>query len=645
VLARTITCPLLATILLLATVRVAPAQTPPSSKQSSQQSSSAQQAAAGRLHVLLINGGGSREENFQSHIAHLRELTAHLLAAKVPKEQIAILSADGADPTADVATLDPGPEDLWRLAGTPLAGLLGEPLRFVDGTVPGMTLLPATSASLRQYLQGLRTRATTGDTLFVYVTDHGTNDPKDPLRNQITLWGRREGINVRQLGAELSRLPAGMRVVTVMSQCFSGGFARLPETLTGAARSHLAVCGYFASPADRPAYGCFPEADRDNRTGHAFTVIDALTRSGRLPDVHADVLLNDRSPDVPQRTSDAFLFDVISTAAEGAGKPLDEFADHLLDGSGGSKAPAALTLADRLARAYDLAPPLTLTALGKQLDDLDRARGELGKHQKLWESALSDSTRAQLEEFQVANPAWRPRLRPAVIRRLDPDARRALTRELLTALRAYAESRPALTAIAEKLLARADEAAALVYQLDVREAAFQRVRLLLFDAAARVHLTATAADRDERSAELAAQLSAIERCEALELPRASGVPARNANPTPFPSRAAETKAAAALRPTYLGVAFRPASVAIRRRHGLADGAAFITAVVGGSPAALAGLGPGDIIIGEPGAPFARENQVRAFTMLSSTAAPVRLEILRRGTRSIVEVKLTPVPTN
>ena len=45
-------------------------------------------------------------------------------------------------------------------------------------------------------------------------------------------------------------------------------------------------------------------------------MIDALTRSGRLPDVHADVLLNDRSPDVPQRTSDALLFDVISRAAQ-----------------------------------------------------------------------------------------------------------------------------------------------------------------------------------------------------------------------------------------------------------------------------------------------------------------------------------------
>ncbi|HEY0711548.1 MAG TPA: PDZ domain-containing protein [Polyangia bacterium] len=595
--------------------------------------------APGRLHVLLINGGGSREENFQSHIAHLRELTAHLLAAKVPKEQITILSADGADPAADVATRDPAPKDLWRLEGTPLAEVLDEPLRYVDGSVPGMTLLPATRASLSQTLLALRTRVAAGDTLFVYVTDHGTNHPRDPLRNQITLWGAREGaqgISVRQQGAELSRLPPGLRVVTVMSQCFSGAFAHLRETLVGAARTKLPICGYFASPADRPAYGCFPEADRNNRTGHAFTVIDALTRNGRLPDVHADVLLNDRSPDVPQRTSDAFLFDVLSRAAERAGTPLEAFADRLLEGRG-NKAPPEAAVAERLARAYGVTTPLSLAALTKQIDELVQSREMLGKHQNLWESALSDSTRAQLEEFQVANPTWRPRLRVPVIRRLAPEARAALTRELLAALAAFAETRPALSAIAEKLLSRVDEAAALAYQLDVREAAFQRVRILLVGAAARLHLAAagTPAERN--------QLAAIDQCEALELPRASGVPARPPVSEPFAPRAAEAKAVAALRPAYLGVAFRPAAVAVRRRHGLGDGAALVTTVVGGSPAAAAGLGPGDIIIGEPGAPFARENQVRAFTMLSSIATPVRLEILRQGQRSVVDVKLTLVP--
>ncbi|HEY0707139.1 MAG TPA: PDZ domain-containing protein [Polyangia bacterium] len=619
---------LVAALLTFGSLRVAPAQT------------TTPAPAAGRLHVLLINGGGSREENFQSHITHLRELTAYLLAAKIPKDQITILSADGADPAPDVATRQPPgadiAQDLWRLDGTPLADLLGEPLRFVDGTVSGMTLLPATRASLAQYFQQLRTRAVSGDTLFLYVTDHGTNHPRDPLRNQITLWGPREGINVRQLGAELGRLPAGVRVVSVMSQCFSGGFAHLRETLSGSARNRVPVCGYFASPADRPAYGCFPEADRDNRTGHAFTVIDALAKTGRLPEVHAEVLLNDRSPDVPQRTSDAFLAGLLARAAERAGAELEAFADRLLERSR-AKPTTDSDLAERLARAYGLNPPLSLTSLGKRIDELTRTRETLGKHQDLWESALADSTRAQLEEFLVANPAWRPRLRPALVRRMDPDARLALTRELLPALRGFAETRPALAGIAEKLLARADEAAALAYQLDVREAAFQRVRLLLLGAAARVHLASLPAGHDRE------ELAALDRCEALELPRAAGAAPRTSAPPPFPSPAVEEKAVAALRPAYLGVAFRPAPLALRRRHDLGNGAALITAVVGGSPAAAAGLGTGDIIIGEPGAPFARENQVRAFTMLSSIAAPVRLEVLRNGNRTVVEVKLTHVP--
>src|SRR5262249_10296447 len=146
-------------------------------------------------------------------------------------------------------------------------------------------------------------------------TDHGIRDGDDPANNAITLWGEHERVTVSELGRMLGSLDPGVRVVALMSQCYSGGFAGLARARGGGATPDGATCGYFASTADRAAYGCYPENRGRDNVGHSFHFIAALAERGDLPSAHEEVLVNDASPDVPLRTSDLYLSEVLDHAA------------------------------------------------------------------------------------------------------------------------------------------------------------------------------------------------------------------------------------------------------------------------------------------------------------------------------------------
>src|SRR5688572_3396100 len=72
------------------------------------------------LHALLINGGGSAEDNFKSHLLHLREIQALLQGAGVADDRLVVHASDGDDPQPDVAVRGLDPDGLWLLEGTDL---------------------------------------------------------------------------------------------------------------------------------------------------------------------------------------------------------------------------------------------------------------------------------------------------------------------------------------------------------------------------------------------------------------------------------------------------------------------------------------------------------------------------------------------
>ena len=625
--------------------RAAPAATSPSRDETVSSPASRPAGARPRLHALLINGGGNVDDNFRSHLLHLREMQALLARAGVAGEALTVLASDGDDPRADVARRDPDPASFWLLEGTALVRFLEEPIRYEDTTLPGVRLLPATRAAMKRSLEQQRRQLAPGDTLLLYVTDHGTDDPRDARGNSITLWGRSESIDVRQLSAELERLPVGVRVVAVMSQCFSGGFAHLLDVHSRGDLPSGDVCGYFASTADRPAFGCYPEAGADDRVGHSFALLDGLQQQGgSLAAAHAQVLVRDQTPDVPLRTSDAFLAERLRLAARALGASGNEtafFDKHLAADQARKAESEELALAEQVATTFGLGRPATLAELQPALKETTALREQLDRFRQLWQTALADMTRAEVDRFLRAEPRWRARLHPRLLRKLSDGPRRTVTGELLAALSAAAARAPDDEQRLEQLLEKVDAAAAAHYRMEVREAALLRMRILFTSAAGRAYLQ-TSGSSEERAA-----LTALAGCEALNLPGLAGAPPPPATPRPaevFPPLAEDRQLAASLRPSWLGIAFKSAAATLRARLKLADGAALITAVEPGSPADAGGLRSGDIVLGLPDAPFDRENQVRSFTMLSPAGRRQPLAILRGDQRMTVQVTPAALPT-
>jgi hypothetical protein len=594
-------------------------------------------AMVSQLHALLINGGGAPAENYRSHVLHLEELVRLLGRVGVPLDRMAVLASDGEHPAPDVATRGHDPADFWLLLGTGVERLLEEPIRYESTSLPGLDLRPATRASVHRWFSQARGRLQSGDTLFLYVTDHGKDDPRDPRRNHITLWGRRQWLTVGQLSAQLERLRPGVRVVTLMSQCFSGGFTHLLDVRARAKLPSGAACGYFASTHDRPAYGCYPEATRFDRSGHSFAMFDALQATGSLQQAHAETLVNDQTPDVPLRTSDAFLSELLRRAAEADGRDERRLTDRLLAVAQRLTGVEELGLVDRIARGFGLAIPRTIADIEEAMEKLQTSKRRLGIHREQWETALLDANRANYQRLLSARPRLADRLRPAALRRLRPEERRAFTRELIGALLGQADESPTDRSRLDRLREKADGAAAADYRMEVREAVLLRMRTLLVSAAGRAYL-ASRGRLDERAA-----FAAVQSCETLALPALHPTRPRPGKPDPYPPLESDVKLSDALRPSWLGIAFRPVAPAVRARLRLKDGAALVTSVQPGSPAERAGLAPGDIVLGEVGQPFQRPAQIRSWTMLSPRDRPLALDALRRGIRRVVQVTLTAYP--
>jgi hypothetical protein len=597
----------------------------------------AQAAEPSGLYVLAINGGGDKLDNFASHLAHLRQLTDLLAASGIPRDHITVLASDGSNPAPDLATREPEPENAWLLQGTRVDSLLRDLTTYEDSVLPGIDLRPATVASLSRTLGELRGRLHAGDTLLVYVTDHGTQSQRDPIENRITLWGPHESISVRKLGALLARLPPSVRVVSLMSQCFSGGFAYLHE-----AREHKRLpsgktCGYFSSTPDRPAYGCYPEVRGQKAIGHSFEFLTALARRGRFPAAHADIMVSDETPDIPLRSSDVYLAEQIARAA---GSPEREaaFADPLVGQAfAGRDFVEESRLIDRIAAVYAFARPASLAELDERVHALFAFLDQLELDGKTWEGALGDFNQANLDAFVASQPRWRARLEDRAVRGLDVVARRGLALELLADLAPYVMSDPSRLAEANRLVTGLTTTDEISYRSEIRVAALLRTRFVLTSVAGRLW-----SKRDPHQVQA---VEALTRCEDLALPVPA--PPRMAEPAAaprLPPLAEDQRRAATVRPGWLGITFVPVSRDRRKSLGVPDGAAQITAVVPRSPAAEAGLRSGDIVLGPPGRPLSHSRDLRPFIASSAMNVALPIEVLRGKSRVVVRPVVGQAPS-
>ena len=593
-----------------------------------------------RLHVLMINGGGRPAQNYLSHLLHVRELLALLLQAGVRPDRISILSADGSDPAADLAVREVQPEeDFWLLRGTRLEGALRTKITYANSEVPGARLEAATKANVRAWFESARQRLRPGDTLLLYVTDHGTKDPQGKGDSRITLWGDKETLAVSELAPLLAELDPGVRVVALMSQCFSGGFADLMSAHPAGGLPRGNVCGYFSSTADRPAYGCYPESRGPDNIGHSFDFLQALRDNPRFPDAQAAVLVADRTPDVPLTTGDVYLADLLRRAAAAAGQPPTAYADGLLREAWRDQAAwePEIRLLDRIGQAFGIFSPRSLAELEDQATRLPQISEQFKGYSNAWKAALGSLAEANLNRFLAAQPDWAQRVNGHAVAKLDPAAQQALTADLLNALVPWTRADRDTDARFALLRGKSEVAAAPTYRMEVRLAVVLRMRAILTGVAGRAYL-ATRATPAERAA-----YEALRGCEDLTLGPGAPLPGPTslAEREPFPRFEEDQRVAAEILPGWMGIRFRPLPPAKRAELGLAEGATAVLAVYPGSPAEAAGLEPGDIVVGPPGAPFTEPSQIREWTMFSTIEEPAPLEVVR-GT-SLIQVTLVPKP--
>ena len=259
---------------------------------------------SGVTHALLLNGGDKPSSNYQSHLHHLEEMVELLKDRGVERKRISIFSADGEDVAADLAVRDTLPGQFWLLDGISLGKRLKPRSELTNTRWGGVKLYPARKAALREWFAASPERLAPGDELLLFVTDHGNGNKDDPDNGTISLW--KQKLSVRELKGLLKLLPSGVRTVMVMSQCFSGTFA---NAMYDGADSEASgdICGFFSTTRNLRAYGCYPEGRDRDRIGHAFQFIDALGRHPTAAAAHREVLLTDRTPDVPLRTSDVYI--------------------------------------------------------------------------------------------------------------------------------------------------------------------------------------------------------------------------------------------------------------------------------------------------------------------------------------------------
>jgi thiol-disulfide isomerase/thioredoxin len=617
----------------------------------------------------MINGGATPGSNYQSHLLHVRELAGVLARAGLGADHISILSSDGMDPGPDLAVSDVQAEPtFWLVEGTPAGQALATPLMFKSSSVDGYHLEPATRTALAGWFGQARTRLRPGDTLLIYVTDHGTKAElgEGPSGNRITLWGNGKGkgegngkeasISVLELGGMLAALDPGVRVVALMSQCYSGGFARLLATHAGAdGRPSGAVCGYFSSTWDRQAYGCYPQNLGRENVGHSFLFLGDLAISRRFASAHQHVMVHDATPDVPLRTSDAYVEDVLSAEAKAAGLPVDRFADDLLRRAlrqrGAGAFEPEIRLLDRIGRSFGLFSPRSFAELEEQSKRLPEVATTLETHAKAWTDALGDMRTAGVKRFVSVNPAWNVRLGKAATTSLSTLERHALTASFLGEIESYAKQDQESWTRLGMLHEKSTTAGAVAYRMEVRLAVVLRMRMILSEIAART-LFADGAHEAERAA-----FEALRACEDLALPgppapQTAAIPSEagdrttvDADASRFPSFEEDVRLSQRVLPAWLGVVFADVPPARLARMGLAsgDGLAFVRDVLPDSSADAAGIQPGDILVGPPGKPFTIPYQIRSWTFLSPVGEPRELELVRGTERHTVTISFKPYP--
>ena len=391
-------------------------------------------------HFLTLGGGYSPSGNqvsLEKNVLLFRQVLADLYPGHTLAHDV--FFSDGNGPGRDVQYDDPK----WKApeANRLLARLADEEddlgFRYRTHEIPDVRG-PATRDEVEKWFAESGAKIAAGDRLILYVTGHGNHDEDDAGtarydNNFIELWDG-DTLAVRDLAAMLDKLPAGVSVVAVMVQCYSGGFADLlftgGESDQGVAKN--VRCGFFATMPDRTAAGCTADVNESNYEDYSSEFWAALrgkTRTGEKIDraacdfdsdgivtfaeAHAYVLLRDESIDVPMATSDRFLR-IHSDPGAGRGRLVS--ASDMLARLNGLANPAERAAIDGLSQQLQLGGQYRYDAAKELAETLQAQHKANEQEQKQLQDKFDDARGAIQDALELRWPELGNRWDPAVDR-------------------------------------------------------------------------------------------------------------------------------------------------------------------------------------------------------------------------------------
>ena len=279
-------------------------------------------------HYLTIGGGGSPQNNQVSLERNVLFFQRTLGDCGVKDPQHEVFFACGNDPVArdlQFVPLNTEPPKVNLL----LSRLFGRDKDLWNNYRPHVLKDlkgPATRAAVAQWFANEGRRLAEGDRLFVYFTGHGSGGQRGQPRNTtMDLW-MDGGMPVREFTKLLDQLPPKVKVVLVMVQCHSGGFADVifKDAIAGPALADQTRCGFFATWPERLAAGCTPDSVEENYREYStwfWAALSGKLRNGTpitkpdydgdgktsLAEAHAYVQLTSDTVDIPLCTSDVLV--------------------------------------------------------------------------------------------------------------------------------------------------------------------------------------------------------------------------------------------------------------------------------------------------------------------------------------------------
>ena len=290
---------------------------------------------------------------------------------------------------------------------------------------------PSTRKAFEQWISQAKQQLKAGDRVLIYVTAHGgkSTDKKKSHNTTIHLWGR-QSISMQDFTKQLDQLPATVSIVTVMVQCYAGGFSDFiyKEGDPEKGLSNQARCGFFATTYSRVAAGCTPdinEANYQEYSSYFWSAILGTTRTGKpvpradynddgtvsFAEAHSYALKASTTIDLSVKTSDVLLRKFSKLGDEkhpelmSADTPFSE-----LNEVASPENRVVLTELSKFLKLENSQRDSAAKGLAKQLDDEKKALSKtLGKTSMDRKRLAINLRRAIQDEWPEFNNPWHPR--------------------------------------------------------------------------------------------------------------------------------------------------------------------------------------------------------------------------------------------